>query len=424
VTANGDDVRSGDADCAVTLASRAESSPGDVTSAALRHRDNEIGQLFVADPRGRNFDALDERLVRMLAQRAAAAIETVRSLEREAQQRAWLQAVLDNMPECVIIADAGGSLLANDVARAMSVSAPDEPPRFDLRGVDGKAVADRDLPIARALRGEAVADVELVLHAHDRVVPMLVNAAPVVDAHGERIGAVCLCRDVTSLRALEKLREEWAAVIAHDLRQPLSVIRVSDEVLAKNASGQNTSSSRAIERIRVATRRMWTMIEELVDTSLIEANRLKVVKTPTSIAACVHEVIEQMAEQLEGRDVIVDAAEDTVVPADEARIVQVIGNLLSNAAKYGAPGTPIRVAIRPEEQVLRVVVENHGKEIAQSELQRMFSRFFRTGAATSSAARGLGLGLYIAQGLVHGHGGDIVATSEGGLTRFEITLPR
>src|SRR6185437_13707737 len=109
---------------------------------------------------------------------------------------------------------------------------------------------------------------------------------------------------------------------------------------------------------------------------------------------------------------------------DEARIVQVIGNLLSNAVKYGAPGTAIRVLIHGDARVLRLVVENHGKPIPSPELQHMFSRFFRTGEATSSNARGLGLGLYIVQGLVHGHGGDIVATSENGLTRFEITLPR
>jgi signal transduction histidine kinase len=408
------------------LASAARSAPERVLSASIKHREHEHGTLYVGFKRdGQRFDLVDERLVRALAQRASSAIEKVRTSEREVEQRTWLQAVIDKMPDQVWILDRNGVLIANEAARHMAVDDGGGRPHFDARSAEDQRIGLDALPLNRAFQGENVVDAELVMHAPTGPVPLLANAAPVVDVRGRRIGAVCVGRDISRVRALEKLREEWAAVVAHDLRQPLNVIRMSDEVLAKSTAGSDHTATRAVERIRISARRMWTMIEELIDSSLIESHQLKVVKAPTCVAACVREAVEQLANQLHGRTVTVDVPPDdeTMVLADEGRVEQVLGNLLSNACKYGVRDRPIRVTVRREPMLVRIAVENEGRHLHHEELNQLFTRFFRSRDVRDSASRGLGLGLYIVSGLVRAHGGDIEARSRDGVITFEFTLP-
>ncbi len=340
-----------------------------------------------------------------------------------ARVEAWLQAVIDKMPECVMISDPSGNVIANEKARPFSTAGDTGAPRFDMRTPDGRIINVDQMPLERALRGERVSDLDLVLHAHDRDMPVLVSAAPIIAPCGERRGAVCLCRDVTGLRRVEKLREEWAAIVAHDMRQPLSVIRLSDELLSKSIPQGDPTVRRAVERIRISARRMWAMLEELVDTSLIEARRLRIAKAPMCLATCAREVIMHVPSQ--EHEIVLDVPEglDTVVPADEGRIEQVLGNLLTNACKYAEPQTPVLVRLRRTAHEMRVSVDNRGRDIPTSELASLFSRFVRTHAAASSPSRGLGLGLYIVRGLVNAHGGEVRASSNGGVTTFEFTLP-
>ncbi|WP_437329430.1 sensor histidine kinase [Sorangium sp. So ce381] len=134
--------------------------------------------------------------------------------------------------------------------------------------------------------------------------------------------------------------------------------------------------------------------------------------------------MERTADATKGHRVDVEVL-DGVPPlwADPGRLEQVLTNLLSNAAKYGAPGTPIRIGVERRSGEVLVAVENEGKGIAPDELPRLFARYYRTSEAKAGGAAGLGLGLYIVRGLVEAHGGRIWAESEPGKATFRFTLP-
>ena len=393
---------------------------------SLRKSGRVMGALVVEKCGG--FADGDRRLLHLLADAAASAIDRVRCAETERRRRSWLQAVIDKMPDAVFLADADGGVVVNEAAAAWRVSGDVADPRFDVRTADGAPLADRDHPLTQALRGETVDGGMLIFTLRDgEQVRARAKAVPVVDVDGTRMGAVCLCRDFTAVHRLERQRQEWAAVIAHDMRQPLSAIRIYDELLAKStASRADETAAHAVDRIRVAALRMWTMTEELLDTSLLDSDRLAVVKAPCCVAACVREMIEQLRGALAGRQVSVRAPcdDDTVVPADEGRIEQIVGNLLSNACKYGAPGAAIDVRVDVYDAAIAVSIASRGRTIPEAELAQLFSRFFRTDDARKSSARGLGLGLYVVRGLVEAHGGTIRARSVDGVTTITFTLPR
>jgi signal transduction histidine kinase len=272
-----------------------------------------------------------------------------------------------------------------------------------------------------------VSGAELTLHLADgRRVPVLASAAPVSHMDGGAApGAVLVLRDVTILRELERLREEWTAIVAHDLRQPVGVIKLAVEQLARRGASLEPPQQKMVERIRGSAERLGRMIEDLLEASRIESRRLTVSPAPIVLADCVREIAERFTEAVPGRPVRVHV-EGTpgAALADLARLDQVLSNLLTNAVKYGTPATPIDVEVRRRGGEVEVAVSNSGPGLSAEELAQVFSRFYRTPAAESGAASGLGLGLYISKGIIEALGGRLSAESVPDTrTTFRIVLP-
>jgi signal transduction histidine kinase len=226
---------------------------------------------------------------------------------------------------------------------------------------------------------------------------------------------------------LERLRAEWSALIAHDLRQPVAVVTLASALIRKvHARGMDDVEARQLDRIDCAARRLATMIDELLDATRLEAHRMAVRPSMIDVAAIAREVCERVANVTAGHPVSV--CEDGIcwkAWADPTRIEQVIANLLSNASKYGASGSEIRVDVQGREEEVEVSVTNSGRGIAPEELPRLFQRFMRSHASLATGTPGIGLGLYICKGLIEAHGGRIwVESTPGERTSFHFTLPR
>lgn len=177
--------------------------------------------------------------------------------------------------------------------------------------------------------------------------------------------------------------------------------------------------------ILASAKRLGRMISDLTDISRIESRRLAVESGPVDLAALVEAVVERTASETEGHEVHIEVkGEIPIVQADAGRIEQVLSNLLSNAAKYGDPGTPIRAILERRGGEVRVSIQNMGRGIPPEELPYLFERFFRGKPTGKERVVGLGLGLYIAKGLIEAHGGRIWAeSSKNGCTTFHVTLP-
>lgn len=348
--------------------------------------------------------------------------------DREAVQSALLASILAQLPEPVLVIDAAGTLIhENASARAFRNAEADAASGgkapFVLRRPTGEPLTIPELPLARAaFGGETVHGEEMLVEVTGgEQIPILVSATPV--RHDDAIIAgVALFRDMRTQKELERVREEWSSVIAHDLRQPVNGIRLAAELLLRG--GAEAKQHTWAARIRDDSLRLSQMIQDLLDASRLEARRMTLEPRTERLDELVETVLARLPDV--ARRVEVSIAPDARwLFVDGGRVIQVLGNLLSNAGKYGDAERPILVEAVVDEGATRITITNQGAGIAPDEVPRLFDRFMRTRAARASNVEGTGLGLYICKGLVEAHGGRIwVESIPGETTSFHVTLPR
>jgi signal transduction histidine kinase len=287
---------------------------------------------------------------------------------------------------------------------------------------DGRPMALAELPSQRAMRGELVPPVELlIVNVEGRHTPIVSNAAALVDGDGTVHGAVVVFEDISAQKERERLRAEWSSLVAHDLRQPLNAIAIRTGLLARTTPGLEEP----LEQISTAVVRLNRMVQDLLDLSRLEVRRMDFDRRPVDIAKLVRDTAVQLVPESSGRPLRVRTPEGGAkAEADPDRVAQVVENLVTNALKYGAPGTPIGIEVAVKGSDAVVSVTNEGEGISPEALPRVFDRFYRVQQG-GAAVKGVGLGLYIAREIVEAHGGSIGAESQpGGTTTFHFTLPR
>ena len=281
-------------------------------------------------------------------------VTELKRAEREHEEALrWLRTVLEQAAVGIILIHPPPDSRLEPNARALAmlgrpIDAIDQYPGM-LDGPDGKPLTRDQLPSVRALRGDRIDGVEYVLHRPDGAIPILASAAPIVGGDGSVQGGVIAFQDITAAKQLERLRSEWASVVAHDLRQPINTIGLSAELLARETHGARVS--RAVHQIRAAAGRLERMVGDLMDLSRLEAHRLELERQPIDVSATVGATVERVAQQ--ARDRHFDMKVHGEIPhayADSDRVAQVVENLLTNAVKYGASGTPHRHRYWPAER--------------------------------------------------------------------------
>jgi signal transduction histidine kinase len=232
------------------------------------------------------------------------------------------------------------------------------------------------------------------------------------------------------LRRLDSLKSQFVSIAAHELRTPLSSIHGYVEMLLDGDLGRLTARQReALQIVSRSAGRLMSITRNLLDVTRIETGTILLVLKPMDLGALLRAVIEEYKPELLERShqVAVEAPADLPpVLCDETRAAQVIGNLVSNAAKYTPPGGSIalRLARDERESFLHVSVADNGPGISQEDQEHLFTRFYRGESARQSGVAGAGLGLYIARSLVELHGGRIWLESHPGAgSTFHITLP-
>ena len=402
-----------------------------VLAVPIRFRGHVVGRLCLDHKHGGgDFTFEDQHMAEMLAARASSALETARMHGAQGRAHGWLQSVVDQMPEGILVVDSHGrvTLQNRQLQSFMDVPAQNGD-RFgaslaiDLRLPSGERLTPDELPLARALvnREVTVAREFLSRHADQRVVPLLVSAAPVLMSDGSVAGAVLLCQDVATVGELQRLREEWASIVAHDLRQPISVIALRSSLLLRTALSSEQRD--CVEQIAKSVHGLGRMVSDLMDASLLESDRLRVTFDHHDLGQLVREVVRRTPAAARTRlDIHPDPR--LCVKSDAQRLEQVITNLLSNAVKYATPDTEILVDVGVDAGQAHLRVTNVGEGIPEDELPFIFNRFARARGAELRGVKGLGLGLYIAKGLVAAHHGRIWAESvPGDHTTFHVTLP-
>jgi signal transduction histidine kinase len=223
---------------------------------------------------------------------------------------------------------------------------------------------------------------------------------------------------------LDRLRDELALVIAHDLRSPVTALRLQAQHLLGQAATDEVKVPRgAIERIAHATDGLARMIDDLLDASRVEARRLNLDLSCCQLSALVAEIVERQRPALAVHPIDLRIGSCPPVLVDRNRFAQILTNLLDNAGKYSDAGTPIGVSVEAADGGIAVRVEDRGWGIAADELPQLFDRFYQAKRARAQKS-GLGLGLYIVKGLVEAHAGRISVASERGRgSTFSVWFP-
>ena len=304
-----------------------------------------------------------------------------------------------------------------------------------FRRADGREMSLAEVPLAERFTGEAVRAEEFVLSVPDgRSVAVLINAAPIRSEEGEIVSVVATCQDLAPLQELERLRAEFLGLVSHELRAPLVAILGSVVTLLEDGIELDPAERREFYRIiREQAGQMRGLIGDLLDAGRIEAGTLSVAPEPTDVAALVDRARNTFLSGGAGHTVLIDlSAQLPRVMADRPRIVQVLTNLLFNAARNSPETAPIRISAESDGVHVAVSVTDEGRGIAPELLPNLFHKYRGDGVdggpdgpGGKGGIQGTGLGLVICRGLVEAHGGRIQAQSggTGQGARFTFTVP-
>ncbi|HST59442.1 MAG TPA: ATP-binding protein [Longimicrobium sp.] len=406
--------------------------PIDATEALLRvHNLLETRVLYT-----------QQRLARQAAELLAEASRVLNaSLDAATAVAQLARLVVPRLAECCVVdlLDAGGAVraAATHADPEQETRLREVTPAVDARGEGARTADEGEVP---ALLGLCPAAAALVvpLHAAGRAVGRLVlgrtrpgagfgaQEVALAEELGRRAAmAVENARLFGEARAATEARQHTLAVVAHDLRNPLTAIRMEAEMIGSMLRPTAGAYERdGLERIVGMTGRMDGLIQDLLEVSRMERGSLSLEAMPRDPAALLEEAAGALAPlaTVHGLSLEVRAAEGLpAVHADGARVVQVVSNLVGNAVKFTPRGGAVTLACAPGEGEVRFSVADTGPGIPPEQVPHIFGAFWQ---ARHADRRGLGLGLSIARGLVEAHGGRIWVESEAGRgSTFVFTLP-
>ncbi len=406
----------------------------------------------------------------------AAALAHARLHRTVENERRRLRAVLDQLPEGILITEASNGCISYANAAAANILGI---PVTSLTGIplnrhpqiltlihDALPVPQAGLPAAgtsnypqaaykeniatrinnhpifpwhfaviRALGGETISSQEaMVVRPDGNKVITLSSSAPLRIEGGDITGAVIVFQDVTAQKSIEQQKNEFLSIASHELRTPITAIQGFAEILQMNATQEQSlspQSLRALTFINEQSQSLTRLIEEMLDLTRIENAQLLLNLAPHDLISTIKHVIETQATAGANHNfqLVPEGLQDTdtlIGVFDENRFVQVLNNLISNAIKYSPAGSRIEVGLRyspttPHEAL--IWVKDSGIGIAANELPHIFKRFHRASGLDRSIS-GLGIGLYLVQEVVTRHRGRVWAEStEGSGSTFYVRLP-
>jgi len=259
----------------------------------------------------------------------------------------------------------------------------------------------------------------------DRVLEM--QAAPLRDSDGNPAGAVVVLHDVTQLRRLETVRQDFVANVSHELKTPLTAIRGLVETLLDDGAMDEATRQRFLTKLRDQTARVSALMTDLLAISQIESRETALEVEMLDLRDPIRESLKALLPSAEKKGVTVESEvpdEPVTESCDAEAIRRVFDNLLDNAVKYTPEEGRVWVRLRTEGDSALVEVADTGIGIEPRDQERIFERFYRVDKARSRELGGTGLGLSIVKHIVQAHGGEVSVESVPGRgSTFRVRLP-
>lgn len=341
-----------------------------------------------------------------------------------------LATTLRSIGDAVVATDREGRVsLLNPVAESLMGWSTDQahgkPLEEVFRIINEHTRATVENPVTKVLREGGIvglANHTILIRRDGSETPIEDSAAPIRDRQGEILGVVLVFRDATAQRAAEKSlldadrrKDEFLAVLAHELRNPLAPVRQAIQIARSPAvsEAQLRWSHDVIER---QVTHMARLLDDLLDVSRITRGKLEVRKVPIELSSIVEAGIEMARPLIDQRHHALQlelTSQPCPLLADPLRLAQVVCNLLTNAAKYTQAKGEIRLSTRCDVDTSVLTVEDNGVGLSQESLGRIFEMFVQIGSPLDRTEGGLGIGLALAKGLTELHDGTLEAHSAG-----------
>lgn len=348
--------------------------------------------------------------------------ELVQKASDAEEGRRRLAAILESMSEGVMVVEADERVLLVNTALVQAFG-------FPKKEVEGRhfweALRDSEVNrlIGEALKSRSARHEEQTVSFTNRAFE--IQVAPVSNGD-DFLGVVAVFHDVTRVKEYERLRQEFVANVSHELKTPLTSILGYVETLKEGAIDDAENRMRFLSIIEEHSTKLHRLIEDLLLLSRMESASTPLRKEPVPLREEVDKALELVSRGIADKklNISIEIPDDLVVDAEPASLERALRNLIENAVKYNVPGGSVRIEGGRTAREVRLRISDTGTGISESDLPRIFERFYRADRSRSRESGGSGLGLSIAKHVIERHGGRLEAQSQPqkGST-FTVTLP-
>ena len=357
--------------------------------------------------------------------------ERERSLRDIATEKSKIKTIINCMGDGVLVCDRDGCVvLTNPAASRMLMISENSLlgnylPQCNLHHELSKTIEEslraKDLSYTSVSQELSLGEsAELYLRAH---------TAPVRNDLGDVMGSVTVLQDISHLKNLDKMKSEFIAMVAHELRAPIAAVEQQLSVILNKMAGDVTEKqAQLLSRAKERTKGLLDLIRDLLDLSKIEAGKMVQYKEPMNLQEVIQRVVDLMRAEAENKKIDLQFSPPpriSLINADRTSMDGIFTNLVSNAIKYTPEGGKVWITLAEEGGFVKVSVSDTGLGIKREDLSRIFDRFYRVKTTETRQIVGTGLGLSIVKSIVDAHLGLISVDSEVGKgTTFTVLLPK
>jgi PAS domain S-box-containing protein len=357
--------------------------------------------------------------------------EREKSLRDIATEKSKIKTIINCMGDGVLVCDRDCFIVLSNPAASRMLKIPEASlignllPDCNLHSELSKTIEEslkvKDVNYTSISQELSIEDSgEVFLRAH---------TAPVRNDLNETMGSVTVIQDISHLKELDKMKSEFIAMVAHELRAPIAAVEQQLTVILNKMAGEVTQKQeQLLSRAKERTKGLLTLIKDLLDLSKIEAGKMVQYKEPLSLQEVIQRVVDLMKAEADAKKLDLQFSTSTEIPliqADRNSMEGIFTNLISNAIKYTPEGGKIGVTLSEEGGFVKASVLDTGIGIKKEDLPRIFDKFYRVKTIETRQIVGTGLGLSIVKSIVDAHLGSIsVESEEGGGTIFTVLLPK
>src|SRR4030043_914217 len=357
--------------------------------------------------------------------------EREKSLRDIATEKSKIKTIINCMGDGVLVCDRDGCIVLTNPAagRMLKVSETSLLGNFlsqcnldsELSKTIDESLKAKDLSYSSVSQELSIGESgEIFLRAH---------TAPVRSDLGETMGSVTVLQDISHLKELDKMKSEFIAMVAHELRAPIAAVEQQLTVILNKMAGEVTEKQeQLLNRAKERTRGLLNLIKDLLDLSKIEAGKMVQYKEPLALQEVIQRVVDLMKVEAENKKIELQFSAPSSVSlilADRNSMDGLLTTLISNAIKYTPEGGKVWIDLGEEGGFVKASVSDTGIGIKKEDLSRIFDKFYRVKSSDTRQIVGTGLGLSIVKSIVDAHLGSIsVESEEGGGTTFTVLLPK